>query len=1393
MDSNAIVEKVKGISDLGDFMSNRLVDYLRSVDEKIHSVFFGNYTKIPLPDSLGNYTDDIAQLAGIYISRVIAETTDYQVDQTVVSRDRIEQDLSGWFSGRNQTVGEPLALEKLQEVLTEVFQNPKAYANDLAETLSSQSFMNGMAVYCDKDPQHQQPLRLLWLLLKSMNQDLCNNVMENWKKTPYYDIVEGFPSFPWLDAVKANLSIGRKAFDELQKDVRDACNVETEISREERSDCLDVTTSGAPIIQRYSLVTYAKGKAVSEWVYNNSRYASGGKACFPTRTAKVLDRGGSGCVLKGTKILAEHGQYICMEDLRSGERITSEFCVPSMFGGELVYNEHVDLLYSINDDEPFMSLDHMILTTQGYKCLDPKEALKLNRNLQVSQLKKNDVVIKYVVDENNHITKKYEKVMKINVVRNTKPCVDIHISDGYKSYITENGYVCYANYPEITARTITDSLANSGNYFANRDFRRAFARNKKELKEAFGESAVNYIEKMMKDKESGGGNISLISHKAPDYLLRSVDFVDMDVHADSNEIDFSKLHIVRGHLFFDEDTDNCTSLSVKDGNYYWRRLHDSGKEEYGMLRMFGNGFYGEGIVRRRDITVKFSVSSTNTYDMQLIMADGTEIDCGTYEMGYKREGETFVTVGDWKMCYKSLEGEEEIDVAASTDPADGSISYSIDEEHCLAAHVRFSGLAQSQFDALADSQMEECELSFNTFFDTVSGSATKDDGEETVGMLVGMLNSSATDKIMALSDRVADLQILNGKQTQEIVAKDMETLNAVLGKSVLDLYNLPQPENMADVHSECFDKMIKMSAHAAYYYDDEVKDYIGIAKPTVSDTGDLTSAQAKIAEKNREFFINGLALSYLSYSYSKSTNEKLSKPITDIPDYENKIKYYMQGNDKGCMSTASEYQEAANDLYKLVYAANVPGLGDYLSDPDRKTWARKLYEYCNNPSILNGLILTNMVDADNTRINHLCTMLDVLDSSSQVKLEGDDKEEKLYSYSVALRKQVTDLTLKYAFKNVKLPDKNDKEGVKALADTIAQFLKMYFQNLSNKAFTNWTQEIYDEAYQDLEAAAEAAGYADMKAYVDHIADIAADTAVALVGLDNPDMPSRIVKFFKDNPNVSKVFCMAFYTTGVMTLILGFTNWSKLSSVEKTELIGGAATIGLIALNDIVSWKACSVFKSTYGALKQADSVIMASCQESDFVKALVGSSGSMEDTLTELGTGMGQLATEQSDILAAASKWMDVCKIATAAAKVATVFMMAAALGFQIYETAKDFASGQPPAIKAMDIIEDISCGICFLAEAGSGVIALCGGAVCSAIPVVGTIFAVVGIIAAVVMLFLHRKQPPAPIETFIQKRCVPFVKQISPTQKWLDEQKKVNEHLENGNQLNGPISAVAI
>jgi hypothetical protein len=68
---------------------------------------------------------------------------------------------------------------------------------------------------------------------------------------------------------------------------------------------------------------------------------------------------------------------------------------------------------------------------------------------------------------------------------------------------------------------------------------------------------------------------------------------------------------------------------------------------------------------------------------------------------------------------------------------------------------------------------------------------------------------------------------------------------------------------------------------------------------------------------------------------------------------------------------------------------------------------------------------------------------------------------------------------------------------------------------------------------------------------------------------------------------------------------------------------------------------------------------------------------------------------------------------------------------------------------------------------------------VASCIPVIGEVAAVVGIVIAIVSIFVHRDPPPSPAELMVENNCVPFVQGLSsPPQAWLDDQQKKDDHL---------------
>ncbi len=94
-----------------------------------------------------------------------------------------------------------------------------------------------------------------------------------------------------------------------------------------------------------------------------------------------------GCVLEGTEIAKADGKKIKVEELKVGDKIVNK-------NGETTivainkFSQDKDVMYGINGGKPFITVEHPVLTTSGWKSLDPaitsiKSNLKLAGKLRV--------------------------------------------------------------------------------------------------------------------------------------------------------------------------------------------------------------------------------------------------------------------------------------------------------------------------------------------------------------------------------------------------------------------------------------------------------------------------------------------------------------------------------------------------------------------------------------------------------------------------------------------------------------------------------------------------------------------------------------------------------------------------------------------------------------------------------------------------------------------------------------------------------------------------------------------------------------------------------------------------------------------------------------------------
>ena len=166
----------------------------------------------------------------------------------------------------------------------------------------------------------------------------------------------------------------------------------------------------------------------------------------------------SGCVKAGTKILTDDNMLVSVEDIVENTAVRNCMDSVSKTDNELIKNTEVEMLYSINDDEPFMSLEHAVLTERGWCSLNPEASMSINRYNKVSKLEKGDIIKKVSVVNG---VLEYEDccVEKINIAPNTEKavCYDLHFYDGYNSYYA-NGYPVLLNYPGFTLAGLTENI-----------------------------------------------------------------------------------------------------------------------------------------------------------------------------------------------------------------------------------------------------------------------------------------------------------------------------------------------------------------------------------------------------------------------------------------------------------------------------------------------------------------------------------------------------------------------------------------------------------------------------------------------------------------------------------------------------------------------------------------------------------------------------------------------------------------------------------------------------------------------------------------------------------------------------------------------------------------------
>ena len=812
--------------------------------------------------------------------------------------------------------------------------------------------------------------------------------------------------------------------------------------------------------------------------------------------------------------------------------------------------------------------------------------------------------------------------------------------------------------------------------------------------------------------------------------------------------------------------------------YYWQRQNENQEVEEGVLNLFYHGLMGRGVVRTNGKVIAFKASALIDYELTVDNEEWIHL-----EVGFTPDDGNWHAFGQFK-------------VPGNNDKTQ-LINNSTTLTFVLAQDEQQRELLSVQFES---SQML-CshnvtpwicgDLLFSMNYSTITGHVSQynpdDPGDRSKLHDVRGTYCDPTH-IERLKNAVKAYAALNpaqGPALKSASAKIPESLmgavalKGAVGLSVEELFTLPTPD-MDNLHELSFAKLKNLMLYAI---PDEQRQWYGENKPSVGPGLDLSDDDVAMLQNKdvNNFMLQKFNLGYLTQAFSKSDTPEIKRHFDDVEGYETKLNYFWKGTEDKCFAKDKGYSLASAAMTDSAFISCVPELKPYLENEPRE-WAGKLFNYCTTPFTLAGLALQNTLDG-RKRLTQLCSILHALDPKDSVEIKSGDK----VTYSTALYLKVTNFRLGEVMGNYTASDKQEYQ------EFLTEFMKQYIETMINGG-GSWSSEIRAKANEEIQNLKNELQVDSVQALTDALETIIADSLDTLLDLGKLPVADRVNTFLKNNPklkNIARGMTLALYGLGAYLSIKTLFKWDTLETQEKVAAVAGTVDIVANVFNDVSKWMAVDKVasaESTVGELIEADQAITESLRGGETIeavgKAVVEIDEEMASVkvpgLSKAGEVAGAAVAEaEGGVEAVSTVWTKISRVSDLFAKGMTIIAMGAACVCTAFEVAKDFETGQPTALKVFDILETVANGIAFLAEAGAGIAGLLGVEVCSVVPVIGVVAAVAGIVFAFVTMFIHRKPTKSPQEVYVEDNCIPFLKMLNdPPQKWLDDQKKLDNHL---------------
>lgn len=280
-------------------------------------------------------------------------------------------------------------------------------------------------------------------------------------------------------------------FNELTKDL------EADLGKEGKKESLQITetTLGCygPIPYKVDCSRTYYGEYVCKWIESDT-----GPRQYDLCTKVKLEnyhetkKEPTGCVLEGTLITLYDGTVKKIEEIVAYDAVLSKDGVVSICSDELVKTPGIQMVYGVNDEPACFTLEHALLTPQGWKSLDPEASNRINPHFNVTLLTCGDSIYKLYGFRNGKPDIRLTEVKQIHLRDVSDKKVngyDLHFREGVPSFFA-NGILCLLNYPELTCARIGRNMDQNMTESEKACFLSMIADHRELFEKAFGTFAV---------------------------------------------------------------------------------------------------------------------------------------------------------------------------------------------------------------------------------------------------------------------------------------------------------------------------------------------------------------------------------------------------------------------------------------------------------------------------------------------------------------------------------------------------------------------------------------------------------------------------------------------------------------------------------------------------------------------------------------------------------------------------------------------------------------------------------------------------------------------------------------------------------------------------------------